>query len=364
MDPYLQGSTFGDNEKTMHTFAAAVRIGYYGQGRQVRSSTVSTALSAVNKTISMATNRNPFKVEGCKSFIPKLQQTLDGWERDDPPIEKKMPVEVDVPEFLVRCGLQPGAKESVKALGDVTLIMFYFLLRIGEMTMKSLRASQMDKRTIQFRQEDVTFFWEDKVTGKLTQIPRNAPDWMILGEDAATMKLDNQKNGWKGVCISHHSNGEGEFDPVKALARRYVHIRAHTADQSTYLSAVFEDGVRTDVLAKDVSAGLKMAAAALDYPASRGIPIDRIDTHSLRIGGANALSLAGYSNRQIQKMGRWRGETFMEYIRESLSDFSEGMSNAMKKNFGFVSLEGGAYHDVTTTVMAADYNEAISAGAA
>jgi hypothetical protein len=75
----------------------------------------------------MATNRNPFKVEGCKSFIPKLQQTLDGWERDDPPIEKKMPVEVDVPEFLVRCGLQPGAKESVKALGDVTLIMYYVL---------------------------------------------------------------------------------------------------------------------------------------------------------------------------------------------------------------------------------------------
>jgi hypothetical protein len=272
-------------------------------------------------------------------------------------------VEVDVPEFLVRCGLQPGAKESVKALGDVTLIMFYYLLRIGEMTMKSLRASQMDKRTIQFRQEDVTFFWKEK-GDKLKQIPRNAPDWMILSADAATLKLDNQKNGWKGVCISQHSNGEGEFDPVKALARRYVHIRANTSDQSTYLSVVFEDGVRTDVLAKDVSAGLKMAAAALDYPASRGIPIDRIDTHSLRICGANALSLAGYSNRQIQKMGRWRGETFMEYIRESLSDFSEGMSAAMRKNFGFVSLGGGAYHDVTTTVMAAEYNEAVSAGAA
>jgi hypothetical protein len=193
-----------------------------------------------------------------------------------------------------------------KSWGDVTLIMFYYLLRIGEMTMKSLRASQMDKRTVQFRQMDVTFFWKDK-DGKLKQIPRNAPDWMILSADAATLKLDNQKNGWKGVCISYHSNGEGEFDPVKALARRYVGIRAHTLDQSTYLSAEFEDGVRTDVLAKDVSAGLKMAAAALDYPASRGIPIDKIDTHSLRIGGANTLSFVGYTNRQIQKMGRWMG---------------------------------------------------------
>jgi hypothetical protein len=74
---------------------------------------------------------------------------------------------------------------------------------------------------------------------------------------------------------------------------------------------------------------------------ARGIPVDRIDTHSLRIGGANAMSLAGYSKKQIQKLGRWRGETFLEYIRESLSDFSEGMSEKMSKCVGYVSLEGG-----------------------
>lgn len=93
----------------------------------------------------------------------------------------------------------------------------------------------------------------------------------------------------------------------------------------------------------------------MDYPKGREIPIDRIDTHSLRIGGANALSLAGYSKQQIQKMGRWRGETFLEYIRESLSDFSAGMSKMMSKCFGFVSLEGGVYNDVTEDVLATDY---------
>ena len=55
----------------------------------------------------------------------------------------------------------------------------------------------------------------------------------------------------------------------------------------------------------------------LAYP-SRGFPINRIDTHSLQIGGANALSLSGYSKQQIQKMGRWRGETFLEYVREGM----------------------------------------------
>ena len=71
---------------------------------------------------------------------------------------------------------------------------------------------------------------------------------------------------------------------------------------------------------------LKAAATVLEYSTAKGIPIDRIDTHSLRSGGVNALSLSGYSDTQIQKMGRWRGAAFKEYIREELACFSEGMS--------------------------------------
>jgi hypothetical protein len=29
---------------------------------------------------------------------------------------------------------------------------------------------------------------------------------------------------------------------------------------------------------------------------------------------------------QIQKMGRWQGTTFKEYVRKELASFSEGMS--------------------------------------
>lgn len=66
--------------------------------------------------------------------------------------------------------------------------------------------------------------------------------------------------------------------------------------------------MRYDVSDKDVRRNIKWAAAELDYP-SRVIPSDRVDTHSYRGGGANALALAGYLDREIQKMGRWRGAT-------------------------------------------------------
>ena len=78
--------------------------------------------------------------------------------------------------------------------------------------------------------------------------------------------------------------------------------------------------------------------------------------HSLRCGGANALALSGYSDTQIQKMGRWRGATFKEYIRELLACYSEGMTTKMKRNFKFVNVHGNAYHDVTSTCVLSDYD--------
>ena len=145
--------------------------------------------------------------------------------------------------------------------------------------------------------------------------------------NGATLKLDNQKNSWKGVCVYHKANGDSRHCPVRAIARCYLHLRSWGADSKTFLSAYYDDtGKRSDITNEDVSRALKSAATMLDYPTAKGIPIDRIDTHSLRSGGANALSLAGYSDTQIQKMGRWCGATFKEYIREELARFSEGMS--------------------------------------
>ena len=357
VDPQLQGISFDDKCNTALSFAAAIRTGRYGGGRQVRAGTVSSALAAVNTTIALAIDRQPLKVQGGKEFIPVLAQTLAGWKREDPPTQKKMPVEADVPEFLADVGRQKGSNELAKAVGDLSMMAFYFLLRVGEYTVKGTRDES--KQTVQFRIKDVTFFKKDS-RGTLKQLPRRSSKEVILAADAVTLKLENQKNGWKGVCVSHHSNGQDYHDPVKAVARRYCHIRENTAEEDTFLSAYFEEGVRMDVRDADMRAGLKAASEALDYEGTRGIPVDKVDTHSLRIGGANALSLNGYSKEQIQKMGRWRGDTFLEYIRESLADFSMGMSKDMSKSFGFVSLEAGVYNDVTESTIACDYNVAVS----
>lgn len=148
--------------------------------------------------------------------------------------------------------------------------------------------------------------------------------------DGATLKLDNQKNGWKGVCVYHECNGDLFNCPVQAVGRRICHLRENRGTAKTYLSAYWVENKRYDVTAEDISAAVKAAATTLSYPTVKGIPIQRINTHSLRSGGANALALAGYTDTQIQKMGRWRGATFKEYIREELAVYAENMSTDMR----------------------------------
>ena len=78
-------------------------------------------------------------------LAPRLAQMVDGMRKQDPPTMKKIPVESDIPEFLVRAGQAADATEQARAVGDWSIIAFYYLLRIGEYNRKSL--GNADKQT-------------------------------------------------------------------------------------------------------------------------------------------------------------------------------------------------------------------------
>ena len=346
VDPYLDNVPYDEAMHHITTFGGMVRQGDVGRGNQVQAGSVSTAISAVAQTIAMDHGTSPLNDAQGNLHRP-IKLMLAGFARADPPTEKKCAIGVDIPERLCKLGLTKGATPWLQAVGDWALIAFYFLLRIGEYTIK--RTKNQSKQTVQFRMKDVVFFKKDK-SGNLRQLPPSATEEDIMNADGATLRLTNQKNGHKNACIHQQHNGHSTLCPVRALGRRYCHIRTHTSDNNTFLSAFFDkNGTRNDITDNCIRQQLKIAGIALNYT-ERGIPIDRIDTHSLRAGGANALHLAGYNDTQIQKMGRWRGETFKEYIREQLDRFSFGMSTHMKQDFKFVNVEGGVLKDITESI--------------
>ncbi len=141
-------------------------------------------------------------------------------------------------------------------------------------------------------------------------------------------------------------NGKVYLCPVRALGRWFLHISNHGGSARTFLLSYWTQDTRADVTAEHISQALKRAAMVLQYPTNTGIPIECINTHFLQSGGANALALAGYSDTQIQKMGRWHGATFKEYIREELACCARGMSRDMKQKFNFVNIAENAFTEI------------------
>ena len=228
---------------------------------------------------------------GSDKLLPCLQKILDGLRKADPPTTKQLPVEAGISEYLVKLGLDPGARELDCAVGDLTMIMFYYLLCIGEYTTKGRRSNS--KQTKEFKLGDIMFFAKDKHSN-LRCLPCDAPLDLIKSAEGATMKLVNQKNGWKGVCVYQEAIGDPIHCPVRAVGQQYTHLHDHGVTNITIILAYYHEGKQFNVTSDHTTSALKLAAKALEYPILMGIPIERINTHSLRRGVTNTLALTDY----------------------------------------------------------------------
>jgi hypothetical protein len=56
---------------------------------------------------------------------------LDGYWKGYLPTQKKLPVQADVLELLVKTAYQPGNPTQQQATMDLTMIAFYYLLWVG-----------------------------------------------------------------------------------------------------------------------------------------------------------------------------------------------------------------------------------------
>ena len=86
-----------------------VKLGWYGHGRQVANRTATTALTAVVQTFSVDDRDNPLKPQGSKDYHHGVKVILDGWKKDDPPTMKKLPIEIDIPEYHVERAMEADA---------------------------------------------------------------------------------------------------------------------------------------------------------------------------------------------------------------------------------------------------------------
>jgi hypothetical protein len=272
-----------------------------------------------------------YREEG--KYKVSIERMVEGYRRLDPPTTPQLAVPISVPNE----GFLTGTKSNdprLHAAGCLSLIAFYYLLRVGEYTKprlvlrngKQVRAT----RTVQFTVANVGFFKDGKI------VPRSSPLQTLLSCDAATLKISNQKNGRMGETI-HQEKIDKECCPIRALAFRVHHILSNGGNEENLLCDYFNNGEQHSITSRDIIELVRQSAKTL-HLSDFAVDPDLLGSHSLRAGGAMALKLQNYDDTTIMKMGRWTSLTFLQYIHSQIAHLSKGVSKKMSEPLPFLNI--------------------------
>ena len=163
--------------------SATIGVGDYRHGRQIGVQSVSDALGNISMIIEIgrlviSIYREPGK------YIFSLKRLIAVYRRGDPPPTIQLVVPVSVAEYMLITGNCKNSNARGQAIDELALIVFYFILRVGEYT--STELSKTKTSTIQFTVGYISFW-------KYGLLLRNSDSLKIRSAKESTMHLSKQK---------------------------------------------------------------------------------------------------------------------------------------------------------------------------
>jgi len=327
-DPFLQNLSHIKQISVLQAFAKWVRQGKAGRGHQIRAGTVQEALSAIGKTFELAGLPNPLYQPNSDKFEIHIRRQLEAFRRIDPPSKPQLAVPVAIPNWIYQTSRQ-SKNPHIRAIGELSLMAFFFLLHVGEYTHNN---STRNTRTKPFRLSDVVFYHkQNPIRLQGLQHHPSLPDLVRL-------KIDNQKNGKRDQIVSHHAI-QHPCCPVKACTARILTLLKDGATNDTLICAyrTTPKSPFSHVSNDDIVQAVRLAVQH-HKTATKGYTANDVGSHSLRAGGAMALFLHGVNSTTIMKLGCWTSTAFMSYIHEQVDIISKDTAQKMATDTSFTNL--------------------------
>ena len=319
-NPFLTGTPKEEHAHVLMAFAARVRAGAFGHGRQVGCQSVATALRHVAQTFVLAHRGDPRSDLYSPELGLAFTRLYHSYKNEDPAPKPQLALPVSVIEDVMK---NEGASQSPKdqALADLVVLAFFFLLRVGEYTPSGNRKT----RTTQIRRKDLQF-WRKRPSGIMDRLSPLSTLADLLTADSVTVTLDNQKNGHRDAVLHHEALKNNPLCPCKAAARRFVAMRQADPTNPNAILSLYAPNKHVSATQM---AGILRKAALRSMIWLHGYDLQRIGPHSLRASGAMQLKLNGASDAMVQKMGRWTSTTWLQYLHGQISCLTRGLSEKM-----------------------------------
>jgi hypothetical protein len=274
---------------------------------------VEDALRAVGQTFARVGAKDIRKDEvGGIDF--RIQRQLRSYAKADPPPSRVKPIPIQVIHHVLAVAFCAAGTVGTKAIADMIVIAFFFLLRPGEYTGTDSNNS--------FRLADVQLF-----IGHRRLDVMQAPYEDLLAATSASLTFTTQKSGVRGEVVNHARSGSHLACPVLAIVRRIIHLRKNKAKQDTPLATYYSGNRKHAVSATNISDSLKTSVRTLGP--TLGLLAEDISARSLRAGGAMALLCAQVDTNIIRLLGRWQSDVMMRYLHLQAQPIMRGFSQQM-----------------------------------
>jgi hypothetical protein len=211
-----------------------------------------------------------------------IKKLMEGFRRDrGTQLDCRLPITINHLKKLL--GVLPticSSEFEALLFRAVFLVMFFGFLRLGEVAASSknvLQKSLLKRSDISFKR--------------------------VQGSDVAVVRFSFSKNNQVGFCqqIVLRAHQESFMCPISALNDYLLQ------SSGSVLFTHFDKSPLTKFQFKQV---LKKAVDFCSFPEK-----DLFKSHSFRIGAATTAKEMGFSDEEIQTMGRWRSAVFKNYIR-------------------------------------------------
>jgi hypothetical protein len=194
----------------------------------------------------------------------------------------------------------PTANDSRKAIADLVIIAFYFLMRPGEYC-----HTTGEDASHPFHNDEVELWRGPRKLDLAT-----ASDNDLLTATFCILLFSDQKNANRGEKVGHGLSSDPFFCAVRALARRIIHLRRNGAPPHTPIHCYYMQhrGRQLRIPSKSINLLLRQSATMLGYE-----PAD-ITVKALRATGAMALISARVDSDLIRLLGRWQSDAMLRYL--------------------------------------------------
>ena len=211
-----------------------------------------------------------------------VKKILQGFQKIKPSSDARLPITPNILKFLLQALEHTTSSFFTKLLlRAMFLVAFCAFLCVGEIT-----------KTSGTTQHYILFGNVVLKSDALNQyIELSIPHFKHSKSPITTIRL-------------HQNKTNSDLCPHQALIK-YLNIRKH--DSPSHPLLPFMDG--TYVSRQYFTQQLRLPLSFCN------LSLNQYQTHSFRIGAATTAAARGYSELQIQNMGRWKSNAFRKYIR-------------------------------------------------